>query len=265
MSQDIYYVDAFTDKVFGGNPAAVVPLVQWLPEALMQKIAAENNLSETVFFVPQDDGYAIRWFTPTTEINLCGHATLASAYVLWEILEHGGLEILFYSKSGILKVDKDGDKMRLDFPEITMEEVSDYTAIRALLPNGIEQVFATPHKYVVVMESVDAILQISTGVFKIDNIDKDVIVTAKGEGNVDFVSRFFAPHVGIAEDPVTGSAHCVLVPYWANILQKNLLYAEQLSARKGKLWCASMGDRVLMSGYARLYMQGVLSEEVLIA
>lgn len=263
MSLSVYYIDAFTDKVFGGNPAAVVPLKKWLADETMQKIAMENNLSETVFFVPEGDGFGIRWFTPVTEINLCGHATLASAYVLWSILAYPYPQIHFYSKSGKLYVDRDGDRIRMQFPVIPCSSVSVIPEVLLAYSDVIEEVFSTHNKYMIVMDSVESLLEIKASLFNIYNIDKDIIMTSIGRKNVDFVSRFFAPHVGISEDPVTGSAHCVLIPYWAARLGKNTLFAEQLSPRKGKLWCTYHQEYVRMGGYACLYMKGEITEEVL--
>jgi PhzF family phenazine biosynthesis protein len=257
MTIPIYQADAFTDQLFGGNPAAVCPLTEWLPETTMQKIATENNLAETAYFVKQDDGYGLRWFTPEYEIDLCGHATLASAHIIFTELGYTGSSINFYTqKAGTLVVSRDGDKYTLDFPSrppIVIE-----------LPNGLEEALGgkTPvsvlrsRDYFVVYESEDDVKELSPDFHALSKLDTvGVIVTSPGK-DVDFVSRFFAPGAGINEDPVTGSAHCNLIPYWADKLGKNTLHAYQISSRKGELWCELKGDRVLMGGKAVTYLKG---------
>ncbi|MES2275812.1 MAG: PhzF family phenazine biosynthesis protein [Bacteroidota bacterium] len=257
MNIPIYQADAFTDTLFGGNPAAVCPLGSWLPDATMQKIAAENNLAETAFFVKTDKGYLLRWFTPEYEIDLCGHATLATAHILFTQLGYAGPTIYFETmKAGVLTVTKNGDKYTLDFPSRPAEP--------AIIPTGLTEAlgmkepleFLRSRDYMLVYDNEDEILNCSPDFNLLGKFDVvGIIITSPGK-EVDFVSRFFAPSAGIPEDPVTGSAHCNLIPYWANKLGKNQLHAYQQSARKGELWCELKGDRVLMSGKAVTYLKG---------
>ncbi|MHA6248040.1 PhzF family phenazine biosynthesis protein [Pontibacter sp. CAU 1760] len=257
MEQRIYQVDAFTDKVFGGNPAAVCPLVNWLPDDLLQQIAAENNLAETAFYVKQDDRYEIRWFTPTVEVDLCGHATLAAAYVLFNHEGMQGDKIRFYSdRSGELIVAKKQQYLALDFPTDIYEAVpltEELTSGFDLLPI---EAYKGKTDYMLVFEQEAQVKNLQPDFAKIAQLPaRGVIVTAKGE-EVDFVSRFFAPQSGINEDPVTGSAHTTLIPYWAAKLGKQQLRAIQLSDRKGYLACKALGDRVEICGKAKLYLVG---------
>jgi len=262
MKLKIYQVDAFTDKLFGGNPAAVIPLEGWLDTGLMQQIALENNLSETVFMVKLDEGtadYAIRWFTPEVEINLCGHATLAAAYILFHILAFDKAEIRFSSLSGILKVSKEDDLICLDFPSWKPERLDIYPdELPAILDH---EDYLGVYKYrdiLVELENEDAVRNCNPDFSLMKkHIDK-MIITAPGK-HVDFVSRFFAPGAGIDEDPVTGSAHSQLIPFWAEKLGKNELHALQLSKRGGELWCEQKDDRVIMKGRAVFYMQGEIT------
>jgi PhzF family phenazine biosynthesis protein len=256
MTIPIYQADAFTDKLFGGNPAAICPLTEWLPAETMQKIAVENNLAETAYFVKQDDGYGLRWFTPEFEIDLCGHATLASAHIIFTELGYTGQTINFYTqKAGTLTVTKDGDKYVLDFPSrppIPIEVPNGLTEAMGKEPTAVLR----SRDYFLVYDTEDDIRDIAPDFFALSKMDTvGVIVTAPGK-DVDFVSRFFAPAAGIPEDPVTGSAHCNLIPYWAEKLGKDKLHAYQISARKGELWCENKGDRVLMSGKAVTYLKG---------
>ncbi|MBC7886532.1 MAG: PhzF family phenazine biosynthesis protein [Ferruginibacter sp.] len=253
----IYQADAFTNKLFGGNPAAVIPLEKWLDDVLMQQIAAENNLAETVFFVPKGGGYHIRWFTPELEIDLCGHATLASAFILYEYLGYTKSQLLFYSKSGELVITRHGDKFQLNFPSRMPVRVSDYPA-ELLKGLGITDPLGVykSRDYVVELATEKDVLNISIDVSLLNQIDTiGIIVTAPGN-NCDFVSRFFAPNCGIPEDPVTGSAHSTLIPFWAEKLNKDTLHAKQLSKRGGELWCENLGNRVTMSGNCVFYMKG---------
>lgn len=255
MKLEIFQVDAFTKKSFGGNPAAICPLNEWLDAELMQKIALENNLSETAFFVKNEDVYELRWFTPTFEIDLCGHATLASAFVLYELLGAAESVLKFQTKSGLLTVEKEDDLLILDFPSRPAESCE--------TPKGLlEAIGKTPKEvlksrdYLMVYESEDEIREINPNFAELLKIDTHaVIVTAKGKTS-DFVSRFFAPEVGIFEDPVTGSAHCTLIPYWAEKFGKNELFAKQISARGGELFCELKGGRVKIGGNATLYLKG---------
>lgn len=256
MKLEIYQVDAFTKEVFKGNPAAICPLDEWIDAELMQKIALENNLSETAFFVKKDDVYKIRWFTPTFEIDLCGHATLASAFVIFDVLKLESEIVKFHShKSGKLTVEKNGDLLILDFPS--------RPPVVCDAPEGLVEAFGkTPQEilksrdYFLVYENEQEVLDIAPNFSRLLDIDAHgFIVTAKGE-NSDFVSRFFAPEVGVFEDPVTGSAHCNLIPYWAERLGKNELFARQISQRGGELFCELKGDRIKIGGNAVLYLKG---------
>lgn len=255
MKLDIFQVDAFTSELFRGNPAAVVPLDKWLPAEVMQSIALENNLSETAFFVATDDGYDLRWFTPTFEIDLCGHATLASAHVLFSELGIADEILRFQSKSGLLTVTRDGERLVLDFPV--------RPAVAAEAPKGLFEAIGLEPKdvlrsrdYMLVYETEDEIRNISPDFSALAKIHTHaVIVTAQGDKS-DFVSRFFAPEVGINEDPVTGSSHSNLIPYWAEKLGKTKMFARQLSSRGGELYCELAGDRVKIGGDAVLYMKG---------
>ena len=257
MEQKIYQVDAFADRIFSGNPAAVCPLDRWLSDDILQKIAMENNLAETAFYVKEGSRYQIRWFTPEVEVDLCGHATLASAYVLFNHEHHEGELIQFFSdRSGDLSVSRNGDLLTLNFPADTLEQIE----LSEQITDGfnIKPVLAFKGKtdYMLVYEK-EAQIRALTAFF--DNISKlkvrGIIVTAPGD-EVDFVSRFFAPQVGVNEDPVTGSAHTSLTPYWSERLHKTELSAIQLSARKGYLKCTQLGDRVEISGKASLYLKG---------
>lgn len=256
----MYQVDAFTNKLFGGNPAAVIPLQQWLDDSLMQQIAAENNLAETVFFVAKGDGYHIRWFTPEFEIDLCGHATLASAFILYNYLGYSKKDLLFYSKSGELAITRDGDKFRLNFPSRMPVRVTDYpeallTGLDIADPLGVYK----SRDYVVEVATEKEVLNLKIDMSLLNQVSTvGIIVTAPGK-DCDFVSRFFAPNCGIAEDPVTGSAHSTLIPFWAEKLNKNMLHAKQLSKRGGELWCENMGNRVAISGNCVFYMKAEIN------
>jgi len=255
MNITIYQVDAFTDTLFGGNPAAVCPLEKWLDKGLMQNIAAENNLSETAFFVKGDKGFELRWFTPKVEVDLCGHATLASAHVLFNHLDYHEKQITFASASGELRVTNANGKLTLDFPSTPPSPVE----IAPELTHGLGLKPAEAHKsrdYLALFESEDDVLSIEPDFDILKKLDSlGVIVTAQGK-NSDFVSRFFAPAAGINEDPVTGSAHTTLIPFWAERLNKNVLHAFQLSERKGELFCELSDDRVKIGGYAVTFFKG---------
>ncbi|MEO6488344.1 MAG: PhzF family phenazine biosynthesis protein [Ferruginibacter sp.] len=261
----LYQIDAFTDKLFGGNPAAVIPLEMWIDEALMQKIALENNLSETVFFVASKTkgvDYDIRWFTPAAEINLCGHATLASAFLLFNIIKVEKEEITFSSKSGLLKVRNAAGMISMDFPSWKPERTDDFPEQLSQILGNVEIIGVYKHRDLLVELMDESAVKICEPDFSLMKryIDK-LIITAPGSpsraNHVDFVSRFFAPGVGIDEDPVTGSAHSQLIPFWSEKLHKNKLHALQLSNRVGELWCEQLSDqRVSMSGRAVFYMKG---------
>lgn len=252
----VYKVDAFTSRLFGGNPAAVCPLEQWLDDALMQQLAAENNLSETAFFVKQPDGsFHIRWFTPEFEIDLCGHATLASAFVIFNELGHESDTITFNCKSGELNVTRKGGKIELDFPSRMPTAVEP----PELLLKGLSiapQMVLKSRDYFVVYRNEEEIRELTVDFSYLNQLDAiGIIVTAMGS-KTDFVSRFFVPNSVIGEDPVTGSAHCSLIPYWSMQLNKTELTALQLSKRVGNLWCEHKGNRVTMAGHCVLYMKG---------
>lgn len=256
MKFKIYIANAFSAQKFGGNPAAVVPLNEWLSDRLMQQIAAQNNLSETAFIIPQGEDYYIRWFTPVVEVSLCGHATLASAHVLFEHLGYNRDRLIFHSKSGPLLVTRNQDKITLDFPAIEPERVPDVELIDKAIGIKPNAFFKSQFDYMVVLESQKDIETLKPDLVLISKLSaRGLIVTAKGD-EVDFVSRCFFPQSGIDEDPVTGSAHVVMVPYWAGQTGKTKLSAIQLSARRGYLDCELAGDRVLMSGHAHTYLEG---------
>jgi PhzF family phenazine biosynthesis protein len=260
MRLPLYQVDAFTDTVFGGNPAAIVPLETWLPDDRMQAIAAENNLAETAFFVPEGDGFGLRWFTPTTEVDLCGHATLATAHVIMTQLQPDCRRVLFSTvTAGDLTVTRDGDLYTLDFPARPAGPATvDPAAIQAALGGPAPRAVLGARDLLVVYDDAAVVRALSPDMVALAKLDYfAVMVTAPGS-DTDFVSRFFAPRQGIPEDPVTGSAHCTLVPYWAERLGRSELTAYQASARGGRLWCRMAGDRVMMSGKAVLYLEGTI-------
>ena len=256
MKLSLYQIDAFTNKLFGGNPAAVVPLEKWIDDELMQQLAMENNLAETVFFVPNGDEYDIRWFTPVLEINLCGHATLASAFVLYTILGYDKPKLVFNSKSGKLTIQKNGNTFKMDFPSWKPEKINEYPAgLQTAL--GVKEIVAV-YKYrdlLVELNTEEEVKNVQPDFAALKRIGEKVIITAPGR-EVDFVSRFFAPIAGIDEDPVTGSAHSQLIPFWSEKLDKRILQAKQLSSRGGDIYCEQNGERVVMGGECRFYMKG---------
>lgn len=255
MKLEIFQVDAFSDRPFGGNPAAVVPLKAWLDDKTMLAIAAENNLAETAFFVANGDGFDLKWFTPEVEMDLCGHATLASAFVLWDQLGFDGPQIKFNTRSGLLIVAKQGDRLVLDFPSRPAEPCEVPEGLAAAL-GGTPSNLLKARDYLAVYESEADVRALLPDFRAIKDLGVHaVIVTAPGESS-DFVSRFFAPSVGVDEDPVTGSAHCTLIPYWAERLDRNELFARQVSKRGGELHCSIDGDRVKIAGHAVLYLKG---------
>lgn len=258
MTVSLYQVDAFAARVFEGNPAAVCPLETWLDDETMQKIAAENNLAETAFFVNEASGYRIRWFTPTTEVDLCGHATLASAHVLFSHLGFTGNAVTFASRSGPLRVTRDGELLTLDFPAQLPQPCPAPQAITDAF--GISPAAVLRHSdYIVVFEDGTDLATLTPDLGPLRTLDlRGVCITARHD-RYDFVSRFFAPNYGIDEDPVTGSAHTQLAPYWAGVLGKDTLKAKQLSARGGELECTLSGERVLISGRAVTYLQGLIT------
>ena len=256
MKLQIFQADAFAAGLFKGNPAAVVPLTQWLSDELMQQIALENNLSETAFFIPEGDHFHIRWFTPKAEVRLCGHATLATAHVLFNELNFQGDLLEFESLSGILTVKKVEDKLQLDFPADFSQEVEPIETFTEAFGAKPLQTFKGRTDYMLLFDSEETIKNLNPNIqLLLSTNARGVIATAKGN-EVDFVSRFFAPAVGVNEDPVTGSAHTTLIPFWANRLSKNELTALQLSARGGQLWCTLLGKRVFIAGKAVTYLRG---------
>lgn len=258
MRLKIYQIDAFARNVFEGNPAAVVPLDEWLDDALMQRIAMENNLSETAFFVPTGEKWHIRWFTPTAEVDMCGHATLASAYVLFECMGFGGDVAVFASRSGDLYVRREGERYVMDFPVQPIESCD--------LPSGIAEAFTVAPvecyrsmDYLLVFENESDIIHTAPVLEKLRTIDaRGVIITAKS-GEYDFVCRFFAPKYGIDEDPVTGSAFTQLIVYWNRITGKESFSAKQISKRGGEVVCTLRGERVEIAGYAVKFLEGEIT------
>lgn len=258
MRLPIYQVDAFADRRFAGNPAAVVPLESWLPDATLQAIAAENNLSETAFFVREGARWRLRWFTPAVEVDLCGHATLATAHVLFTKLGIDAARIEFESRSGVLGVDRDGDRIVLDFPVQRMASVSPTPAMATALGAMPSEAFGNAQFLLVVLDAAAQVRDLAPDFAAIRKLSGfGVTVTAPGE-DCDFVSRHFAPNRGIDEDPVTGSAHCRLVPYWSKRTGRTRLFARQLSRRGGALWCELVGERVRIGGNAVLYLDGTI-------
>jgi PhzF family phenazine biosynthesis protein len=260
MRIPLFQVDAFTSKVFAGNPAAVCLLDSWLEDSVLQAIAAENNLSETAFLVANELGYDLRWFTPLTEVVLCGHATLASAYVLFKCLRWPQQSIRFRTrKSGELIVTKQKRLFEMDFPARLTYSLDAPAGLTEALCVNPQQVLGSEEDLLVILDSEAAVRSVRPDFAVLDSItDRGVIITARGDRS-DFVSRFFAPRVGIPEDPVTGSAHCVLIPYWAGMLGKNDLHAFQVSKRGGEIFGRNLGGRVLISGRAALYLKGSIS------
>ena len=254
MTLTCYFVDAFASQTFHGNPAAVVPLDNWLPDALLQSMAAEHNLAETAYFIATPDGYDIRWFTPKTEVDLCGHATLAAGFVIEQFLDPIATSIAFSSKSGPLGVAIKDGIYTLDFPSRPPTPTSPDEHLLAGLNIPASEILAA-RDYFAIYETAQQVRELAPDMMSLARIHRfAVIATAPGdEAGIDFVSRFFAPSQGVPEDPVTGSAHSTLIPYWANRLNKTSLRARQISERGGDLFCALAGDRVKIGGHAVLY------------
>jgi predicted PhzF superfamily epimerase YddE/YHI9 len=257
MKLTIYQIDTFTNQVFGGNPAAVCPLPDgWLPTATMQQIANENNLSETAFYTNQANQYQIRWFTPTTEVDLCGHATIASAYVLFHCEQYQPESVTFQAKSSLLTVKRDRNNLVMNFPSDQLAPVPITEALLAGFSIRPTEAYKGRSDYLFIFQSEAEIITIKIDLTKIGQLPvRGVIISAPGE-QTDFVSRFFAPQSGVAEDPVTGSAHTTLTPYWSQRLGKTTLTARQLSRRPGFLTCQFLGDRTEIAGQAVLYLRG---------
>lgn len=255
MKLPLFQIDAFSDRLFGGNPAAVVILDRWLPDATLAAIAAENNLAETAYVIPGADISPLRWFTPAEEIDLCGHATLATAFVLFRERFAEKTQLRFSTRSGELTVDRDGERLRLDFPARPGQPLPVDPAVAAAL--GGQPLAALQARDLMLVYGSEAEVRALKPDFRrlLELGGGSYIVTAPGDA-VDFVSRFFAPGFGIDEDPVTGSSHCTLIPYWAERLGKNVLRARQISARGGDLWCEARGERVWMAGQAVEYLRG---------
>lgn len=262
MRLPLYQVDAFTDRVFAGNPAAVVPLDSWLPDAQLQAIAAENNLAETAYFLRNDDVFELRWFTPAVEVDLCGHATLATAFVISTLLEPGRARMDFVTRqAGTLTVTRDGDVFTLDFPSRpAAPAAAPHPGLVAALGGPAPLAILDGRDYLVVYEDEATVRALTPDMVALSKLDRfAVCVTAPGRDGVHFVSRLFAPAQGIPEDPVTGSTHCMLIPYWAEKLGKSVLSARQVSARGGDLACELVGDRVKIGGKGVLYLEGVIT------
>lgn len=257
MKIPIFKVDAFSSRVFSGNPAAVCPLDYWLNDGQLQSIAAENNLSETAFIVNRGGYYQLRWFTPQMEVDICGHATLASAYVIMNHIDPASPEVTFGTRAGELTVKRDGDLYAMNFPAHPPRKSKTPEDLIKALDAPPEEVLASNY-YLVVYKSADEVRDLNPYMKLLKELDRlAVIVTAPGK-DVDFVSRFFAPALGIPEDPVTGSAHCTLIPYWSQRLNKKKLHARQVSCRGGEIFCEDQGKRVIIAGRATLYLEGFI-------
>jgi PhzF family phenazine biosynthesis protein len=260
MPVALFHVDAFTDRAFAGNPAAVCPLTAWPDDDLLRAIAAENNLSETAYFVPEGDHFRVRWFTPRSEVTLCGHATLATAFILMTILDPHRESVRFETRSGTLTVRREGDLFAMDFPALPPWKCESPPSelIAGLGPENLSEALQLKDNYFVVYESEHVVRNIRPDFRQLEKLHPaGVAITAPGN-EVDFVSRYFAPSYGIPEDPVTGSTHCSLTPYWAQRLGKKILHARQVSERGGELWCEDVGSRVVIKGQAVLTLTGFL-------
>jgi len=277
MDLTLYQIDAFTDEVFKGNPAAIIPLEKWISEQALQSIAMENNLAETAYFLPHENGkaghYHLRWFTPEAEVDLCGHATLASAYVLYEYLGESSEELSFHTRSGELKVQRSDDgRLSMDFPALLSEEVTADPALvdafSKAIGQPIEKAYTSLEYLLCVLSTEEQVRALSYSGLISDTLRNTsywgLIVTAPGDADSEFdcVSRFFAPEKGVPEDPVTGSAHCRIAPYWAERLGKDDLVAYQASPRGGTLHCQMKGTRVILSGRAAPFLKGTISVPV---
>ncbi len=255
MKQKIYQIDAFANRLFEGNPAMVCPLEEWLSDELMQQIATENNLSETAFFVKKNSKYSLRWFTPKSEVDMCGHATLATAYVLFECMGYDDKTIVFQTKSGELTVQKDGENFVMDFPVQTIIPCNIEKQIEEAFGLKPIAVFASMD-YIAVFENEKDILSVKPNQALLKELDLRGVCITSGSKEYDFVTRFFAPKYGIDEDSVTGSAFTQLISYWSKKLNKKTLYAKQLSSRGGELYCELVDDRVKLSGNCIKYLEG---------
>ncbi|HEY6327456.1 MAG TPA: PhzF family phenazine biosynthesis protein [Candidatus Cybelea sp.] len=257
MKIPLYQLDAFSRDAFGGNPAAVCPLESWLTDETLQAIAAENNLAETAFFVRENGAYRLRWFTPAVEMPLCGHATLATGHVILNLLEPGRERVRFETLSGPVEVSRDGERLSMDFPALPLKRELDPDLVADAI--GMRpQALWEADRGMAVLADPEQVRDLRPDIGQIAKLPfKSLIVTARGfDGDCDFVSRFFAPQLGVPEDPVTGSAHCVMTPYWSGVLGKPSLFARQLSARGGELWVEDRGNRVRLSGDCVLVIEG---------
>jgi PhzF family phenazine biosynthesis protein len=257
MNIPIFQVDAFTDRLFAGNPAAICPLDRWLPDEQMQSIAAENNLAETAFFVPDGERYLLRWFTPAVEVDLCGHATLATAFIIFHRFTPDANIVRFETKSGELVVKKDGDRLSMDFPSRPPVPCDPHPDLLPALGGQPEAILGA-RDYLVVYKTEEDLAALRPDMERLKQVDRFAVIATAPGNTVDFVSRFFAPSKGVPEDPVTGSAHCTLIPYWSKRLGKTKLKARQISPRGGDLWCEDQGARVSMSGYGVLFLEGTI-------
>ena len=262
MQLPIFQIDAFTESVFAGNPAAVVPLDDWLPDEVLQSIATENNLSETAFFVAEGDAWRLRWFTPMVEVDLCGHATLATAHLILEKFRPDQQGVEFLTRSGLVSVVRAGELLALNFPAMPPQRVTDAavtSAVGAALGREAVEVWQA-RDIMAVYGSAAEIIELNPDMDAVRHLDTfGLMATAPGEAaGIDFCSRFFAPAKGVPEDPVTGSAHCTLTPYWSQRLGKKELAAHQLSRRGGELWCHDLGDRISIAGRTALFLQGTI-------
>lgn len=257
MQYKLFQIDAFTDQLFHGNPAAVVPLERWMTYEKLQNIALENNLSETAYFVKEEDKYHIRWFTPAVEVDLCGHATLAAAFVIFNFYDPGTDHITFHSRSGPLEVKREGELLLMNFPADTLKEVPAPKKLIDAMGKLPKEVWKGKTDYMLVYPSLSDIEDMRPDMRLLAEVEaRGVIITTRGTDTIDFVSRFFAPACGVDEDPVTGSSHTTLTQYWSKKLNKTELDALQLSKRRGSLHCRNLGDRVEIAGKAVLYMKG---------
>jgi PhzF family phenazine biosynthesis protein len=257
MRTPIFQLDAFSTQRFAGNPAAVMPMDAFPDDAIMQAVAAENNLAETAFLVPEGGDYRLRWFTPLLEVPLCGHATLASAAVVMERLQPGRTEVTFHSASGPLTVRREGPAYVMNFPARPSEQILSPPGLAEALGVTLTEVFANAFNFMALVPSAKTLRELSPEMAALARVGRPgVIVTAPGEGNYDFISRYFAPAKGIPEDPVTGAAHCMLAPYWGKRLGKTSLRAFQASRRGGEVTCHLIGDRVELEGSCVFYLQG---------
>lgn len=257
MKIPYYQVDAFTERTFGGNPAGVCPLESWLPDDVLQRVAAENNLAETAFFTRQPDCFHLRWFTPIVEMDLCGHATLASAFVLFSELGHSERSVRFQTRSGLLAAERNGEIIELDFPSCAPERCAPPQELARALGREPREVLRS-RDFLAVYDSQAEVAALNPDMALLARLNcLGVIVTAPGK-DADFVSRFFAPRAGIPEDPATGSSHSTLIPFWAERLGKTELFARQISPRGGEIYCRLLGDRVGIGGRAVIYCRGQL-------